>query len=93
METFSKLVKKLSFDLILARFGAKKGQKNGPRGPIFFTLLKVAPVSLRNKYHMNPVETFSNLVERLIFDLILAIFGAKNGQKKCPLGAHILLTS
>ena len=44
-------------------------------------------------YHINPVETFSKLVERLTFDLILAIFRAKNGQKKWPQGAYIPLTS
>ena len=39
---------------------------------------------------MNRMETFSKLVEKHSFDLIWAIFGAKNGPKKWPLGAHIL---
>ena len=39
---------------------------------------------------MNPMETFSKLVEKHSFDLIWAIFGAKNGQTKWSLGAHII---
>lgn len=91
METFSKLVKKHSFDLIWAIFGAKNGRTKWPLGgPIFCTFVEVVPVSLNNRFHMNPVKTLNKLAEKLSFDQILAIFGAKNGQTKWPLGAYIL---
>ena len=67
-------------------------RKKWPLGAIFFTFVKVVAVSLKNKFHMNPVKTFSKLVEKFSFDIILAIFKAKNGPKKWPLGTHILHT-
>ena len=37
--------------------GEKRTQKYGTRGPIFYTLLEVVPVSLQNSFHVRPVET------------------------------------
>ena len=48
-----------------------------PGRPIFFTHLDVVPVSLNNKLHVNPIETFRQIDEKLTFGLSLAQFGAK----------------
>ena len=59
METFSQIDEKLTFGLILALFGPKRAQKYGPGRPTFFRQLNVVPVSLNNKFHVNPMETFT----------------------------------
>ena len=42
---------------ISSLFGAKNDPTNGPRGPIYYTHLKVIPVSVKSSC-VNPVETF-----------------------------------
>ena len=54
--------------------------------PKFYTLLKVVPLSLKDKFHVNLVEAFCKIDEKLAFGLILALFGAKKGPKICTQG-------
>ena len=52
--------RKLTFELILGVFSvSKRTEKYGPCMPIFYSLLKADPVSLNNKFHVNPAETFA----------------------------------
>ena len=54
--------------------------------PKFYTLLKVVPLSLKYKFHVNLVEAFCKIDEKLAFGLILALLGAKKGPKICTQG-------
>ena len=87
METFSQTDEKLTFDLLR---GQKRAKNMAPGRPIFFTHFDVVPVSLNNKLHVNPIETFSQIDKKLTFGLILALFGAKKGKKIRPSEAQIL---
>ena len=60
-----------------------------PGRPIFFMPFNVIPVSLNNKLHVNPMETFSQIDAKLTFG---PIWGQK-GPRNMTLGADILQTS
>ena len=61
-------------------------------GPKFYTLLKVVPVSLKNKFRLNPVETFCKMDEKLTSDLFWP-YSVKKDLQISPLGVHIPHTS
>ena len=54
METFCKIDEKLT----LALFRFEKTPKYGRWGVVFYTFVKVVPVSLENNLYVNRVETF-----------------------------------
>ena len=61
----------------------------GPPGPIFSTALKVVPMSIKkNKFHVNPVETFDKIEEKITFDLFWPSYGLKRPQNMTPGGQY-----
>ena len=75
----------------LVLFVVKTDPKIWLPGSIFYTLLKLVPVSLRSKFLVNPVETFSKIDVKLTFDIILALFGDKKARNMAG-QAHTLYT-
>ena len=81
--------RKSSFWPISTLLGLKEVTKICPLGPLFCTFLKVVPVNLENKFHVNQVETCYKITKHLAFDLILDLFGVQRGPGISPSG-HIL---
>ena len=55
---------------ISSLFGAKNDPTNGPREPIYYTHLKVIPVSIKSSC-VNPMETFCERDKKMTIDLTL----------------------
>ena len=54
---------------------------------MFYILLKVIPVSLKNKFHVNPVETFCKIDEKLNFENQI-ISGGGQDTSACQILGH-----
>ena len=72
VETFGKMDEKLTSDLFCPIWDWKESQNMGPGVHILHTF-KSASSELKKKFHVNPVETFCKIDEKLSSDLILAL--------------------
>ena len=71
---------------------ASQGPKQSLRRAIFYTLLYVAPMSIRRIFVMNPVDTFGEIRNPDLLP-ILVRFLVQEGTEDMARGAHNLYTS
>ena len=67
-ETGENFLRKWSNTRNLTYFGDQNGPEIGPLRPIFYTSLKVAPMSIKSKADVNPEQTFKQNIRNLNFD-------------------------
>ena len=83
----------MTFGLNFGPIRGQKGLKNIAPGPKFYTLQMVVPVSFKNWFHMNPVETFCKIEEKVTLNLFWPYSGWKGTQNMAPLGTNVIHTT
>lgn len=82
VETFSKLVEELSFDLILAIFRGQNGLKIWPTGAILHTPLKVPTMCLQNQVSASGVHNFWRIWRKTSKNQHFYLFFVKKNPSK-----------
>ena len=86
-----KIDKNLNFDISLLYSVSESVQTHISRDQYSIYFLFVVPVTLKNNFHMNRMETFCKIYEKQTFGLfLLGPIQVKMDPKIRPLGAHIL---